>query len=195
MRHRAGNAVSPQRKIISNADKFGNAGIKKQQGTTRVLYDSLLLDGTTNLRFFEGSNNRDFPLTNTGADGNRLGVGGAMAIERCYYSIVTITAGVVTSITTLDAVLDDLLIGEQEISIANNVVLKNMALLSMDPRFNKNATFDGYNNFEYDTQLVLNPLLEFVFPTRVNTYTPIVDTYLRLTIEGTGAIISPRGTF
>jgi len=54
---------------------------------------------------------------------------------------------------------------------------------------------DAYNNFEFDTQLVINPLLEFVFPVRVDTYSPIVDTFLRLTVEGTGAIIAPRNTF
>jgi len=65
------NSVTPQRKLIANTDKFNNAGIKKQQGTTRAIYDSLPLDGRTNFRFFEESNNRNFPLTNTGADGNK----------------------------------------------------------------------------------------------------------------------------
>jgi len=91
--------------------------------------------------------------------------------------------------------LANIQIGEFNIEIANSQVLKTLPLLSFDPRFNKNAATDVYNNFEFDTQLVINPLLEFVFPTRVNTYLPVVNSFLRLTIEGTGAIIAPRATF
>jgi len=189
------NSVTPQRKLIANTDKFNNAGIKKQQGTTRAIYDSLPLDGRTNFRFFEESNNRNFPLTNTGADGNKLPVGNALAIERAYFSIVTIIGGVVTTIVDLPSVVGGLDVGELSIEIANSQVMKQVPLLSFDPRFNKSAMHDAYNNFEFDTQLVINPLLEFVFPVRVDTYSPIVDTFLRLTVEGTGAIIAPRNTF
>ena len=52
-RSRAG--VSPQTKAIGINDKFGNTGIKKQQGSTIVKYDTLPLDGRTEYRFFEGS--------------------------------------------------------------------------------------------------------------------------------------------
>jgi hypothetical protein len=190
--------VTAQRKIIANTDKFNNAGIKRQQGTTRAIYDSLPLDGRTVFRFFEESNNRNFPFTNTGADGNKLPVGNALAIERAYFSVVFVDPDtqVITSILDLTALgLFDVTVGELSIEIANSQVLKQVPLLSFDPRFNKNAAHADYNNFEFDTQLVLNPLLEFVFPTRVNTYAPVLNAFLRLTIEGTGAIIAPRATF
>lgn len=188
-------AVGAQRKIINNADKFNNAGIKKQQGTTRVIYDSLLLDGSTEFRFFEGSNNRNFPLTNMGADGNKLSVGGAMAIERAYFSIFTYNGTNVTSIVPLDTLFPDLMIGELGIELANRLVLKQVPALSFTPDFNKNATFDSYNNFEFDTQLVIQPLLQFAFPFKTNTNVAVLNTYLRLTVEGVGAIIAPKDTF
>lgn len=198
MKNRSINAVTPQRKIISNTEKFKNSGIKKQQGTTRVLYDTLPLDGRTVFNFFEESNNRNFPRTNTGADGNRLGVGNALAIERAYFSIVNFDPDTddVLLVSALSGFgIAPLEVGELSCEIANSQVLKQVSNLSFDPRFNKNASYDDYNNFEFDTQLVLNPLLEYVFKFRVPNYTPSPGAELRLTIEGVGAIIAPRNTF
>jgi hypothetical protein len=45
--------ITPQNKIVGVNNKFGNTNIKNQQGTTRVIFDSLPLDGSTELRFFE----------------------------------------------------------------------------------------------------------------------------------------------
>jgi len=131
-----------------------------------------------------------------GSDGNKLPVGNALAIERMYLSVITKSGASVTAVTGLffTGAYANLTVGELNIIIANSQVLKQVALLSQDPRFNKNSTFFDYNNFEFDTQLVLNPLLEFVFNVKVNAYTPIVDNYLRLTVEGVGAIIAPRTT-
>jgi hypothetical protein len=53
MQGRIINNITPQQKIVGVNNKFGNTNIKNQQGTTRVLYDSLPLDGRTNFRFFE----------------------------------------------------------------------------------------------------------------------------------------------
>ena len=176
--------------------KFGNKGIKFQQGTTRVLYDSLPLDGRTEFRFFEESSNRNFPFSNTGADGNRLGVGETIAIERAYFSVITVDPDTndITALTPIGVVDDNLLAGELSIEIANSQTMKKVALLSFDPRFNKSAQHDDYNNFEFDTQLVISPLLEYMIRTRTNPYIPIVNAFLRLTIEGVGSIISPRVT-
>ena len=187
--------VTPQRKIISVTDRLGNQSIRNQQGTTRVIYDTLPMDGRTQFRFFEESNNRNFPLTNMGSDGNKLPVGNALAIERMYFSVVTIVAGNVTNVSPLfNAAHPNFEVGELNILIANSQVLKQMAVLSQKPTFNKNAGHNEYNNFEFDTQLVINPLLEFVFDLRVNTNAAIANTFLRLSVEGVGAIIAPRTT-
>ena len=50
------NPVTPQQKMVAVNNRFGNTNIAQQQGTTRVIYDSLPLDGRTNFRFFENAN-------------------------------------------------------------------------------------------------------------------------------------------
>ena len=45
--------VTPQQKMVAVNNKFGNNNIASQQGTTRVLFDSIPLDGRTTFRFFE----------------------------------------------------------------------------------------------------------------------------------------------
>ena len=88
MRERIMGTVTPQMKNIAVNNKFGNSGIQKQQGSTVIKYDTLKLQGTE-LRFFEESNQRNFPLSNTGADGNKLGVGNSMVVERVYITVGT----------------------------------------------------------------------------------------------------------
>jgi hypothetical protein len=132
---------TPQRKAIGINDKFGNNGIKKQQGSTVIKYDTLPLDGSTELRFFQGSANRPFPLSNTGSDGNKLGVGNSMVVERAYLSVVTYSAdtGDFASIAavTLTTVPAQVLLSEFGFSIANTEVIKTVPILSWLPQFNK----------------------------------------------------------
>jgi len=194
-------AVTPQAKIMGTNDRFGNQGIARQQGTTRILYDSLPIDGRTEFRFFEGANNRDFPETNTGANGNKLGVGESLAIERAYFATVLFDS--VPAVDTLEispltlggAGILNLADGELEIEIANSKVLKPIPITSFYAEFNKNAYHTAYNNFEFDTQIIIPPLLEFVFPYRIPATAAIANTSLRFTVEGVGAIIAPRRTF
>jgi len=196
MREVIRGAVSPQRKAISINDRLGNRGIKKQQGTTRILFDSLLIDGSLIFPFFEGANNRDFPDTNVGARGNQLGVGETLVFERAYLAVVeTLALGgfVVTPLTV--AAFPGIAMGEINLEIANSQVLKPIPLMSFFPEFNKSSESTTNTNFEFDTQIILPPLLEFVSTVRIPFLDPITDTRLRLTFEGVGAIISPRRPF
>jgi hypothetical protein len=200
MKEAISSLVTPQRKAIGVSQKFGNTGLKKQQGTTRILYDSLPLDGRNQFNFFEGSNNRDFPLTNVGASGNKLTVGELVVIERVYLSFMAYDGDTVPDIVPLGPVgggiaIDSLPYGDLSLEIANNTVLKPISAVSFQSYFNKNADFDGDTNFEFDTQLVLQPLLEYIWRYRVANYGAVEDAYLRLTFEGTAAIIAPRNTF
>jgi hypothetical protein len=198
MRERIMGTITPQMKNISVNDKFGNSGIKKQQGSTVIKYDTLPLDGRTEFRFFEESNQRNFPLSNTGADGNKLGVGNSMVVERTYLTIGTYSAStnrwltlVQTDITTNVA----LLTAEFGFVIANSQVIKNLPVLSWIPDFNKSAENALNSNYEFDTQIIIPPLLEFVATLRTQGYAAVTDTFVRLTIEGSGAIIAPKTTF
>jgi hypothetical protein len=198
MREVIRGSVTPQMKAVAVNDKFGNSGIKKQQGSTVIKYDTLPLDGRTEFRFFEESNQRNFPLSNTGADGNKLGVGNSMVVERVYLTIGTYAPTTnqwltfdATDITSNIAVLAS----EFGFTLANSQVIKNIPVLSWIANFNKNAENNLNSNYEFDTQIVIPPLLEFVATLRLQKYTAVTETYVRLTIEGAGAIIAPKTTF
>jgi len=190
--------VTPQAKNIAVNDRFGNVGIKRQQGSTRVIYDSLPFDARTEFRFFEESNQRNFPLSNTGADGNKLGVGNSMVVERAYLTVGTYKADT-NQWLTLDATDIGsnvaILTAEFGFTIANSQVIKNVPVLSWIADFNKQAENNLNSNYEFDTQIIIPPLLEFVATLRTQKYTAVENTYLRLTIEGSGAIIAPKTTF
>lgn len=199
MRERIMGTITPQMKNIAVNDKFGNSGIKKQQGSTVIRYDSLELTGQTQLRFFEESNNRNFPLTNTGSDGNKLGVGNSMVVERIYLTVGTFnpTTNAWTDFneTNINTPIQ-LLAAEFGFTIANSEVIKNVPVLSWISAFNKSAENQLNSNYEFDTQIIIPPLLEFVATLRLQNYTaPTERTWVRLTIEGSGAIIAPKTTF
>jgi hypothetical protein len=198
MREVIRGSVTPQMKAVAVNDKFGNSGIKKQQGSTVIKYDTLPLDGRTEFRFFEESNQRNFPLSNTGADGNKLGVGNSMVVERVYLTVGTYAPTTnqwltfdATDITSNIAILAS----EFGFTLANSQVIKNIPVLSWIANFNKNAENNLNSNYEFDTQIVIPPLLEFVATLRLQKYTAVTETYVRLTIEGAGAIIAPKTTF
>ena len=193
MRSAVSRPVTPQGKMINVSRRFGNPSIKKQQGTTRTLYDSIPIDGRSEYRFFEESNTRQFPLTNMSNSGNKLGVGDAMVVERCYLSVIEKDpdSGAIVAIYDVDTFgAPGITIGELAFEIANGQKIKEVTGMSFDPRFNKSAAYNGYNNFEFDTQLVIQPLLEFVFKYRVHQQPAVANHYFRFTIEGAAAIIS-----
>lgn len=196
-------SITPQRKAIGVNDKFGNSGIKKQQGSTVIKYDTLPLDGATTLRFFDQSSQRNFPLSNTGSDGNKLGVGNSMVVERAYLTLLVYNAKTNSiselkslQIPTASAEEDAVIASELNFEIANATVLKNIPILSFLPEFNKVAENQVNTNYEFDTQIVIPPLLEYVATVRLPQYQKGEKAlWLRLTIEGAGAIIAPKATF
>jgi|TARA_R110000824_G_scaffold277857_2_gene466067 hypothetical protein len=188
------SGFTPQRKLIGVNNRYGNSGIKKQQGTTVIKYDTLPIDGSTTYRFFEGANNRDFPLTNVGSEGNRLPVGSSMICERAYISVVDKEGDDYTSVVGIQATVNAFM-GEFTLQVANKECIKNVPLMSWIPLFNKNSGSVDYNNFEFDTQVVLQPLLEYIAVVRFPALAASLNGYLRLTLEGTGSIISPSSPF
>ena len=158
------------------------------------------LNGAAEYRFFEGSSQRNFPDSNTNADGNKLGVGSTMVVERAYLSVITKdpVSGAITVVDELDlttAAYAPIVAGEFTLSIANTEVIKQVPILSWLPEFNKNAENNLNSNFEFDTQAVIPPLLEYVAIVRTAGNVTVEDAFLRLTLEGAGAIIAPRNTF
>jgi hypothetical protein len=195
------NSFTPQNKIISTSDKFGNTGIRRQQGTTVSLYDTLEITGQTEFRFFEGSSQRNFPLSNTGADGNKLGVGSSMIIDRAYFSFFQGVRNPDGSVNPISIPVSffsqqDALISEFSFEIANSQVIKQLTGTDFSSTFNKSGLNQLNGVLLFDTQINIQPLLEFVAILRVQQGLTFESfNFLRFTMEGTGAIIAPRTTF
>jgi hypothetical protein len=79
-------AISAQDKMLYVANKLGLTSLKDMQGSTRVVYDqstTAALDHT----LFAGSAQRNFPLTNLGANGNQFQVNEALLVEQIGFFI------------------------------------------------------------------------------------------------------------
>jgi hypothetical protein len=195
--------VTPQQKIVAINNKFGNTGVKNQQGTTRIMYDTLPVvtgtGGTTNFRFFEDSSSRTFPLSNTGSEGNKLGVGDTMVIAQILFSVIEYNPGSGTwvSQTPLTASSNNNNLAFVNVEIANNQVIKRLTLSESEIEFNKDTT--GLSNtIDLETSIVLPPLLPYVvelqLPTPINA-TSGNSYFVECQIIGVGGIIAPRTTF
>lgn len=190
--------ITPQQKLVAINNKFGNSGIKDQQGTTRLIYDTLPLGGAgaKTLRFFEDSASRQFPFANTGSDGNKLGVGNTMVISSISFQLLTYDAvnarfDAIALPTTVPAIQAGLI----NFEIANNRVIKNLSLYELTNAFDKNIGATNDSTIELETDIVIPPLLSFVCQVQIPYFTPAANTYLRCVINGAGGIIAPRTTF
>lgn len=193
------SGVTPQQKLVGVNNKFGNTSIKDQQGTSRIIYDSLPSGTNTTFRFFEDSASRNFPFTNTGSDGNKLGVGDTMVIESVifYYFDVINATGIIESANNLTQVPGQLL-AIFDFEIANNKVIKKLPLTEATAYYSKN-TSNVASDLELETQIVLPPLLPYILELRLPITIPAPAAgrtrYIQAQIIGTGGIIAPRTTF
>lgn len=192
--------VTPQQKIVSINQKFGNSGIQSQQGTSRILYDTIeVTAGKTNFRFFEDSASRTFPLTNTGSEGNKLGVGDTMVIAQLLFTIVDYDTSAnywlgQTVLTTFSNINN---LGYCNVEIANNQVIKRLTLSESEVQFNKD-TINSSNTIDLETSIVIPPLLPFVVELQLPealSVPALTKRYVECQIIGVGGIIAPRTTF
>ena len=198
MREIIRGVVTPQQKAIGVNNRFGNVNIRKNQGSSVELYDSLELSvagagsGTT-LRFFEDAQTRTFPDTNL-ENSNQLSVGETLVVENIYFSILSITEGAVSGIAPfkLGGSLD---LSEFSIEIANSVVLKRLPVLSTVSEFNESANFEDNSVYQFYTQLVIPPLLNFSVNLRIPPVTITDAVKIRCNIAGVGSLLAPRTTF
>ncbi len=191
--------VTPQQKMVAINKKLGNDSIAQQQGTTRQIYDTLLIPAGANaktLRFFEDSASRTFPFSNCGSDGNKLGVGNTMVIESITFYVLTYdTVNARFNNTAAPTSIVALNNGLLNFELANNRVIKNFSLQELSGAYDKNVGVNIDSTIEFDTQIVITPLLNFVCQLQIPTFTPAANTYIRCVINGAGGIIAPRTTF
>ncbi len=195
----AGNGfhqMTPQGKTAQVAQQIGNPSALLQQGTTMQIYDSIPLDGRTELTFFKNASSRQFPLTNMNQGNGMLTAGETMVILHAQIVFVTFDAetGAVDAIANLGS---NLQFQQAEFFImqANQQVLKNMKLLTWVEQYNKDALFQEYNVYHFDTLLTIMPLLPFQCTVTLPVGVTIADTYAQLILSGTGGIMSPKQNF
>ena len=190
--------LTPQQKAVAVNNRFGNTNIKGQQGTTRVIYDSLPLDGATELRFFENASSRQYPFTNITSEGNRLTVGETFVIQKIYFGLIEVDpdTGAYLNFQILNANGAGYQQGEWSFLLANSQVIKqlpfsvfcNTAQTVLNPANIDDQTFDTF------TDIVIPPLLEYVLTYRTAPYTASTTERLVCFMEGTAGIIAPQTT-
>lgn len=186
-----------QRKAVGINSQFGNPGIANQQGTSRVLYDTLPLDGRQEFKFFESVQNRTFPFTNLTQ--NKLQVGETFALQRLHFSVVVFdeaTGLILEDITDLTtAGLPGLYASDFSIYFDTMQTVKPYSLVSMLPKFNHTSWHDANEWVCFDNNLILPTDVQFRCELDTPAYTPVTNAYLRCTWEGFGTILSPKGQF
>jgi len=188
--------LTPQNKIVGVNNRFGNTNIKNQQGTTRVIFDSLPIDGRTEFRFFENAASRQYPFTNIGSEGNRLNVGETIVIQKIYFGLISVDAdtGVFSSFTPI-ADINSERFGEFNFLIANNQVIKQIPTTVFATNLNANSSNPIDQAFSTFTDIVIPPLLEYVLQYRAAASITNGNTRLACFIEGTAGILAPQTTF
>jgi hypothetical protein len=191
------SGVTPQQKIVAINNKFGNGDIKNQQGTTRILYDTIAYTNQTTIRFFEDSSSRTFPLSNTGSEGNKLGVGDTMVIAQLMFSWVRrdTSTGAWISQANLLSFSEIPNLAYINVEIANNQVIKKLTLSEANVQYNKDTNGTD-NTLDLETSIVIPPLLPFVVELTLPKALGVPPgSYLECQIIGVGGIIAPRTTF
>jgi hypothetical protein len=215
---------SANRKIVSVNQNMGAKNILDQQGTTRVIYDSLKITNTTvkqTLRFFENVNTRQFPFTNLNE--NKLQIGESIALQRFSFALMVTekNSSTVKSILPIDnlaAGTNAIYRSDLNVNIAQNQVVKKLPLHSMYAPFNKDAKFYGQilinpgtpaleanlglpnDVFYFDNPIVIPPQIEFVLELEMCAFTSSLqpdtqDVYLVCTLEGLGSLFAPKYNF
>jgi hypothetical protein len=194
--------VNVQSKIVDVNDRLGNSFLKRMQGTTKMIYDSLKIDGSKEYVFFRDTNSRTFPFTNVKSDS--LPVSESLAIQRISLVIITVedATGVISAFTPIGAATGTelpLLFSELSVSVGNEVVMKPITVQHFAPEFNKNACNQDSNVFEMNTDLIIPPQLDFDFTVRAPVHTSTApqssSDYLRIVIEGVGAQFNAKANF
>lgn len=107
-------AISAQDKMIYVANKLGLSSLQNMQGSTRVIYDQSTTAALSHT-LFAGASQRNFPLTNLGANGNQFQVDEALLIEQIAFFIPDAADGQNYGNLLGDSVKFDLVIGNKTV--------------------------------------------------------------------------------
>jgi hypothetical protein len=189
-----------QDKMVDVNNRLGNNFLQQMQGTTKTIYDTLpVVAGQNQYNFFRDTNSRVFP--NCNVQNSALPVAESLAVQRYYFMILTLTDGVYAYYSLEAGIaalpeLTPLAISEMSFTVANDVVMKPIQVANSLPQFNKNAQNNESNVFEFNTNLIIPPQLNFEFNLRTLPIDPgTKNIFIRLVVEGVGAQFNGKTNF
>ncbi len=196
---------TPQSVLIDKADNFGNRGLKNSQGSSVIIYDHLPVTAGfqpsgTEFRFFENAASRQFPFTNL-MEG-RLPVAEGFILKRIWFtimSVITATGEIADEQTFLAFGLPGMYKSDFSFFNANNRVVKPTPLTKQKTQWNYQAWSAVNEVIHLDTDISIQPLIEFACSLRLPGVTIPTSTtlsyYLGCYAEGPGGIMNPRANF
>lgn len=107
-------AISAQDKMIYVANKLGLTSLQNMQGSTRVIYDQNTTAAVDHVLFAQAGQ-RNFPITNLGANGNQFQVDEALLVEQIGFFIPDADDGENFSGLNFNSVKFDLVIGNKTV--------------------------------------------------------------------------------
>jgi len=193
--------ITPQMKLISVNNHFGNPMLAKQQGSTIEVFDLIQLDPTrTSYDFFRDVNGKRFPFTNL--QEGKLQPQESFILSYSYWSLIFQDSTTGEFLNQRKLVLGSdpsLLMGVVEMRIENQIVIKELPLRSWATEYNQAAENNIDGVYDFQTKIAFLPLLNFraavQFP--VDFITPPVgqNVFLGFTLGGPGAIFSAKNNF
>lgn len=189
--------LSPQQKAMAVNDALGNSVIGKMQGTTRVLYDTLPLNGSRIFKFFENCQNRSAPRTNINQ--NRLDAGETFVFKRISFAVVIFDAVnplIVTDVVTLEeAALPGLYASDFSVFYDTQQIMKATPFSSIQAKFNHESLHIGNEVMTLDNLPVIPTNLQWRVETTTPQYTALANAELRCIMEGFGTIMSSQSQY
>lgn len=193
----AGSKLTPQQKAVAVNRALGNPVIDKMQGTTRVMYDTLPLNGSREFKFFQNCQNRAFPRTNLNE--NRLQSGETFVFARIAFMVVIFDAAdplEITDVVTLEeAVLPGLYGSEFSVFYDTQQIMKETPLTSLQAKFNHDSLHVQNEIFTLDNLPVIPTNLQFRVELDTPVYTALDNAELRCVLEGFGTIMSSQSQY
>lgn len=219
-----GGGLTPNRKIVKSTTNFSpsNLKISKQQPTTRNVFQYIKVlpnAASQQVEFFKNLPNSHFPLSNI--QSNKFNAGEALAVQRIYFSMLIATAAsnppIITGVKDFDYFpqTEKFYASLLNVYVDNNRLIKDLSITSFKGQFNYMARFAAsavgqptvgafftenttHCVFELDDVMIIPEQIEFTATLQLPPY-PVAavadDIYIGITMEGLGALVSPKHNF
>jgi len=186
------------------SDELGQKNLNRMQASSLDIYDSLAYElNQTEYIFYREASTRAFPFTNLTQSGNKLNVGEGMTVQAIYFNVLEkIVDEGISEIYEPDGLdtaspLGSVALGEFDVIVGNQTILKNLRLLTSGSFYNKFAKTQQ-QVYILDNPFFVPPLVTFEIRLRVPRFTPILDPqttyFLQATMSGFAGILSLKKT-